>query len=430
MVVECHNGDCSPAWFERNDVTGGYQVTFDVRLGSNPVEIALLSVPWMQADFRDVALSPGQHVARPGDSGKMCAALSVGITSDEATAPWSVAAAGSAPIWGWPGSGARLPLRWPQEIVSVCRRAAGPPRTRRSCAALRIARLLLTGTTARATAEHDDEGAPGPRDQPLNIRRRAFRSVIDWRMATSRLRRLLPARAPQRVRRIPTARGLAAAADPSRAPPPWHVHPPDPDDAVWGVASFVEILGTDGLSYLDITQTVVFAVLLLWLSQSFWTLAGGAAVLAARLLRRRRLAPPQPRPPGLPRVAVVAPIYNEDTDARLRRLRAMWEDLRHPAAQRAGSICSSSATRPIRTSGWPSSTPGSDMRQAVPGGDRIFYRRRLRNRAAQDRQHRGLRHPLGRRLRLHDRAGCRQPDVRPRDDAAGRADGCQSRRSA
>ena len=64
------------------------------------------------------------------------------------------------------------------------------------------------------------------------------------------------------------------------------------------MASFVEILGVDGLSYLDLTQTVVFAVLLLWLSQSFWTLAGGAAVLAARLLRRRRPSPPQPRPPA------------------------------------------------------------------------------------------------------------------------------------
>ena len=28
--------------------------------------------------------------------------------------------------------------------------------------------------------------------------------------------------------------------------------------AAWGMASFVEILGVDGLSYLDITQTAVF----------------------------------------------------------------------------------------------------------------------------------------------------------------------------
>ena len=38
-VVECHNGECSPALVRANEVTGGYQVTFDVRLGGNPVEL-------------------------------------------------------------------------------------------------------------------------------------------------------------------------------------------------------------------------------------------------------------------------------------------------------------------------------------------------------------------------------------------------------
>ena len=38
-VVECHNGECSPALARANEVTGGYQVTFDVRLGGNPVEL-------------------------------------------------------------------------------------------------------------------------------------------------------------------------------------------------------------------------------------------------------------------------------------------------------------------------------------------------------------------------------------------------------
>jgi glucans biosynthesis protein len=38
-VVECHNGECSTALVRGNEVTGGYQVTFDVRLGGNPVEL-------------------------------------------------------------------------------------------------------------------------------------------------------------------------------------------------------------------------------------------------------------------------------------------------------------------------------------------------------------------------------------------------------
>ena len=45
-----------------NEVTGGYQVTFDVRLGGNPVELRCFLVPGWQADLGDMALSTGQHV--------------------------------------------------------------------------------------------------------------------------------------------------------------------------------------------------------------------------------------------------------------------------------------------------------------------------------------------------------------------------------
>ncbi len=38
-VLECHNGECSVAVVRANEVTGGYQVTFDVGLGGNPVEL-------------------------------------------------------------------------------------------------------------------------------------------------------------------------------------------------------------------------------------------------------------------------------------------------------------------------------------------------------------------------------------------------------
>jgi periplasmic glucans biosynthesis protein len=38
-VVECHNGECTPALLRSNDVTGGFQVTFDVRLGGDAVEL-------------------------------------------------------------------------------------------------------------------------------------------------------------------------------------------------------------------------------------------------------------------------------------------------------------------------------------------------------------------------------------------------------
>jgi glucan biosynthesis protein len=38
-VVECHNGECSPALVRANEVSGGYQVTFDVRPTGTPVEL-------------------------------------------------------------------------------------------------------------------------------------------------------------------------------------------------------------------------------------------------------------------------------------------------------------------------------------------------------------------------------------------------------
>jgi len=38
-VTECHNGECAPAVVRANEVTGGYQVSFDVRMGGEPVEL-------------------------------------------------------------------------------------------------------------------------------------------------------------------------------------------------------------------------------------------------------------------------------------------------------------------------------------------------------------------------------------------------------
>jgi membrane glycosyltransferase len=122
----------------------------------------------------------------------------------------------------------------------------------------------------------------------------------------------------------------------------------------------------------------VFSILLLWLAQSFWSLAAGAAVLGQRLLSR----PPAPPPSALagppPRVAIVAPIYNEETERVFGGLRAMWEDLcPRPDSERVDLFIVSDTTDPdiwlAELDAW------QRLRQAVPGGDRIFYRRRLRN---------------------------------------------------
>ena len=150
----------------------------------------------------------------------------------------------------------------------------------------------------------------------------------------------------------------------------------------WGTSTFLQILATDGLSILDIAHTAVFAVLLLWLAQSFWTLSAGAAVMfgADRGARRR---PPVLKPsaqlPAGQRAALVMPVYNEDPTRVFAGLRAMWEDLAAagPQGGRFDLFILSDTTDPdvwlAEIDAW------QELRQSLPGGDRIFYRRRLKN---------------------------------------------------
>ena len=313
----------------------------------------------------------------------MCAALSVGTASEEANGPiWSAAASRVRSYLEVAGLKSSAAASLAQEIVAGC--AADRPGLAEDeaiLAGLRVARRLLTEQPAR-DGEPGDTGALAPRDQPLSIRRRAFRSLIDWRLATSRLRRLLPARAPQRVLRVPDSseasrRRLTLRARLRRGVFTLLIL----TTAAWAITSFVEILGVDGLSYLDITQAALFAILALWLSQSFWTLAGGAAVMASRLWRRGAAVPSSPAPGEAgppPRVAVIAPIYNEDTERVFAAFRAMWEDLKaQPQSERLDLVILSDTTDPdvwlAELDGW------QRLRQAVPGSERIYYRRRLRN---------------------------------------------------
>ena len=310
----------------------------------------------------------------------MCAALSGNVTPAEGAGPlWPVVAARVRAYLEVAGLKAQAASELAQEIVAGC--AAQRPTLAEDeavLAALRVARRLLTDKAPR-DGEPGSGGLLAPRDQPLSIRRRAFRSLIDWRLATSRLRRLLPAGAPQRVRAVPAPQtplnaGLTARARVRRAAFTILILA----TATWGVASFVEILGVDGLSYLDLTHTAVFAILLLWLSQSFWTLAAGAAVIGGRLLRARPPSPPAATSGPLPRVAIVAPIYNEETERVFAGFRAMWDDLRaQPQSDRVDLIILSDTTDPdiwlAELDAW------QRLRHSLPGAERIYYRRRLRN---------------------------------------------------
>jgi membrane glycosyltransferase len=310
----------------------------------------------------------------------MCAALSASATPIETTAGvWPVVVARVRSYLEVAGLKTEAAGELAQEIVAGC--AAQRPNLAEDeavLAGLRVARRLLTDRAPR-DGEPGSAGLLAPRDQPLSIRRRAFRSLIDWRLATSRLRRLLPARAPQRVRttpetQVPLNAGLTMRARVRRAAFTILILA----TAIWGVASFVEILGVDGLSYLDLTHTAVFAILLLWLSQSFWTLAAGGAVIGGRLLRSRPPSPPSASPGPLPRVAIVAPIYNEETERVFAGFCAMWDDLRtQPQSDRIDLIILSDTTDAdiwlAELDAW------QRLRHTVPGAERIYYRRRLRN---------------------------------------------------
>src|SRR3954464_9022749 len=134
----------------------------------------------------------------------MSATLSAGISSDEAVGPgWSAAEPRVRAYLGAAGLEDSMAKALAREIIAGC--AADRPQLAEDeaiLAGLRLARRLLTDKSAR-DRELANRVSLAPRDQPLSIRRRAFRSVMDWRLAASRLRRLLPARAPQRGGRRP-----------------------------------------------------------------------------------------------------------------------------------------------------------------------------------------------------------------------------------
>ncbi|HET6468139.1 MAG TPA: glycosyltransferase, partial [Geminicoccaceae bacterium] len=242
--------------------------------------------------------------------------------------------------------------------------------------ALRQARLEILG---REGAQHAGAAGVSAPSQPMEMRPRALGSVVDWRRAAWRLRRMVVPR--------PVARDAEAVAAEAAS----HTRSARRRRLVftlliglvtfWGTNTFLDVLATDGLSLLDLAHTAVFAVLLLWLAQSFWTLSAGSAVILGRLLRRRDVEP-APAPDNVAavqRTALVMPIYNEGTGRVFEGLRAIWEDLAAagPDGQRFDLFILSDTTDPdvwlAEIEAW------QDLRRSLPGGERIFYRRRLVN---------------------------------------------------
>ncbi len=145
----------------------------------------------------------------------------------------------------------------------------------------------------------------------------------------------------------------------------------------WMTGSFLRLLTADGLTLPEFLHIAVFALLALWLSQSFWVLSAGFLLLWRRR-RRPVAASPAPTATG-PRVALVMPVYNEDTERVFAGIAAIWRQLaRDPVFARCDFFVLSDTTS---TDLWLREVDAwQRLRRDLPGGARIFYRRRLVNR--------------------------------------------------
>ncbi len=264
-----------------------------------------------------------------------------------------------------------------REVVARCSHTLEVDSTEEAIlVSLEAARSQLWGAEPAS-----DEGrlvAPSP--NPLEILSQQLGSVIDWRRAAWRLRRLVVPRGDEGLHDEAEEREAELSRRARRRRLVFTVL--ILATTFWGTSTFLQILSTDGVSYLDMAHTAVFAVLLLWLAQSFWSLSAGAAVMLGRLIASHRPVP-QDEPTQLPagqRTALVMPIYNEEPTRVFSGLRAMWEDLAATGVQgaRFDLFILSDTTDPdvwlAEIAAWQA------LRQSVPGGERIFYRRRLRNR--------------------------------------------------
>ncbi|MQX36224.1 glucans biosynthesis glucosyltransferase MdoH [Roseospira navarrensis] len=149
--------------------------------------------------------------------------------------------------------------------------------------------------------------------------------------------------------------------------------------------SFVQVLGANGLSLLNVALIVVFVPLAAWLAQSFCTLTAGALLLAGHRIRGGDLLHVDPEDraaglaPHLPRVALVMPVYNEDTARVFAGVAAMRDDLAAlGVASRFDVFVISDTTDPdlwlAESEAWRAESARDPA--ALPP---VYYRRRLDN---------------------------------------------------
>lgn len=141
----------------------------------------------------------------------------------------------------------------------------------------------------------------------------------------------------------------------------------------------------DGISPLEMVLLVLYAILMLWISASFWT----AAIGFLRLMRRFYIEARQPPVESLSdvraeggdfRTALVMPVYNEDPERVFAGLRAMYASLEETGGQDGFEIFVLSDTRDPDT--WiQEETLWRRWVEDLGEPRRLFYRNRVENTA-------------------------------------------------
>jgi membrane glycosyltransferase len=149
----------------------------------------------------------------------------------------------------------------------------------------------------------------------------------------------------------------------------------------WGVALMLDVLSVNGMTALELSILVLFAITFAWISIAFWTAVAGFVL---QLLGRDplSLAPLaarwSPDTALSTRTAIVMPVYNEDTARVLAGLEATYRDLQ--STGRGASFdfyllsdTNDPAIAAIEQDAWQA------LRRRLNGDSRVYYRRRARN---------------------------------------------------
>ena len=149
-----------------------------------------------------------------------------------------------------------------------------------------------------------------------------------------------------------------------------------------GALKFWSVLRVDGVTGLELALMSVFVILFSWIAMSFWLSTFGAITKWFGLRLDNLRQPPEERvrksDMDRPRVAIVMPVYNEDSRRVFAGLTAICESLRDTGCTSRFDIIILSDSNDAESCRQ-EQTRFFALRQAMQGCFRVFYRRRARN---------------------------------------------------